>query len=395
MDQTAAAAGEHRLPVVFVGSGSEYFRIWIVNLLLTLVTLGLYYPYAKVRRLRYFHGATEVGGQPLSFHADPKKMLRGYLLVAAMVGLYSVAGQVSPTAGLVAFVIVAALWPALWHSSLRFRLANTGWRGLRLRFTGSRHGAYIALAPGFVLVFLLAALGLLADPGTAEAADSVADPAAGRAMALVGTALATLAVLASTPALLWLLRRYQHHHYALGDEVTRFVVPLRTFYGLTLRIGGVGLACMALTVGVMLLAAWALGSLLGGAGSPAAGLVSALGVLSIFAALVVLQAVVWPYAVARMQDLCWNGTRSAQLRFKSRLRYRSLLGLTLKNWTLMLATLGLYYPFAVVATARLRLQAVQVRMACPPETLLGRAARADESAAGDAAGDLLGLDIGL
>ena len=109
----------------------------------------------------------------------------------------------------------------------------------------------------------------------------------------------------------------------------------------------------------------------------------------------VLQAVVWPYAVARMQNLCWNGTRSARLRFKSRLSYRSLLGLTLKNWALMLLTLGLYYPFATVATARLRLQAVQVRMACPPETLLGRAARADESAAGDAAGDLLGLDIGL
>ena len=67
---------EHRLPLRFVGSGSEYFRIWIVNLLLTLVTLGLYYPFAKVRRLRYFHFATEVGGHPLSFHADPWRYCR-------------------------------------------------------------------------------------------------------------------------------------------------------------------------------------------------------------------------------------------------------------------------------------------------------------------------------
>ena len=101
----------------FTGSGSEYFRIWIVNLLLTLVTLGIYYPWAKVRRLRYFYGNTLVGEHPLGFHADPKKMLRGYLLVALLLVLYSVAGHFSPVAGLVAFVIVAAVWPALLKSS--------------------------------------------------------------------------------------------------------------------------------------------------------------------------------------------------------------------------------------------------------------------------------------
>ena len=33
----------------FTGSGSEYFKIWIVNVLLTIITLGMYYPWAKVR----------------------------------------------------------------------------------------------------------------------------------------------------------------------------------------------------------------------------------------------------------------------------------------------------------------------------------------------------------
>ena len=84
-----------------------------------------------MRRLRYFHGATEVGGHPLSFHADPWKMLRGYLLVMLLFAACGGAGRFSPVAGAVAFCIIAALWPALWHSSLRFRLANTGWRGLR------------------------------------------------------------------------------------------------------------------------------------------------------------------------------------------------------------------------------------------------------------------------
>ena len=39
---TAAPAGEPQR-FEFTGSGSEYFKIWIVNVLLTIVTLGIYY----------------------------------------------------------------------------------------------------------------------------------------------------------------------------------------------------------------------------------------------------------------------------------------------------------------------------------------------------------------
>ena len=46
----------------FTGSGAEYFGIWIVNLLLTIITLGIYSAWAKVRRLQYFYRHTEVAG---------------------------------------------------------------------------------------------------------------------------------------------------------------------------------------------------------------------------------------------------------------------------------------------------------------------------------------------
>ena len=36
-------------PVEFTGSGGEYFRVWIVNVLLTIVTLSLYTPWARRR----------------------------------------------------------------------------------------------------------------------------------------------------------------------------------------------------------------------------------------------------------------------------------------------------------------------------------------------------------
>lgn len=393
---TASAQGQE-LAVRFVGSGSEYFRIWIVNLLLTMLTLGLYYPFAKVRRLRYFYGATEVGGQPLAFHADPWKMLRGYLLVAVLLGVYSVAGRFSPVAGLVAFVIVALLWPALWHSSLRFRMANTDWRGLRLRFVGQRSGAYRALIPGFAMGFVMLVFSLWmapppgADPASA-AAQAEPEMSAWLAFGFLGL---MLVMMASTPALLWLMRRYQHSHYALAGEVTRFSVPLRAFYGLAVR-----------TSGVSLLAALVGGAILAGIavivktsdwtpGMDNKAMMAGLGVAAIFFVILISQLLAWPYFTARQQNLVWNGTRSDQLLFQSHLKVRSLMGLSLKNWLLMLVTLGLYYPFATIATARLRLQAVQVTALTSPDELLARTGPDDEAAAGDAAGDLLGLDVGL
>ena len=120
----------HHLPIEFTGSGREYFRIWIVNLLLMFVTFGIYYPWAKVRRLRYFHANTLVGGEPLGFHANPVKMLKGYFLMGILFAVYSAAGNFSALAGFLAFVIVVAIGPALLKSSMQFRLANTSWRGL-------------------------------------------------------------------------------------------------------------------------------------------------------------------------------------------------------------------------------------------------------------------------
>lgn len=382
MEDLHVDADERRLPIRFVGSGSEYFRIWVVNLLLTLVTLGLYYPYAKVRRLRYFHGATEVGGHPLSFHANPHKMLRGYLLVALMMAGYGLASRVSPTAGLVAFVIVALLWPALWHSSLQFRLANTGWRGLRMRFTGSRSGAYSALAPGFIFAAVMV--------GLSAGLNDQADGRTGFTPLLVAVSLTPLAMMLALPWLLWRLRRYQHAHYALAGEQTAFTATAGNFYGLGLRLVGLAVAATVVAVLASLLSLAAM-ALLGGNDTNRFVATA----LSFLAVMVAFQLVMRPFATSRLQNLVWNATRSQHFGFESRLRAWPLLKLTAKNWALMLVTLGLYFPFAAVAMARLRLEAVDLLAWADPDSLLSDGSLQDQSAAGDAAGDLLGFDLGL
>lgn len=382
-----------RLPVRFTGSGSEYFRIWIVNLLLTLLTLGAYYPWAKVRRLRYFHGNTLVGEHPLGFHADPRKLLRGYLLVTLLLVLYSVAGHFSPLAGLIAFVIVAAVWPALIKSSMQFRLANTSWRGLRLRFRGTVRGAYGALLPFFL-------------PGLLMVGALVAVPDQERPPLWYG--LLTLAVIAGFVALApwwwWRLKKFQHDHYAYGGEQTRLRTGAGSFYGVfaeTLGIGAAGMTLIVLLVLAVVAVAAMLGVGRGGAAVPGDGRPGGLawaafiGIAVFAVAMLAAQLVPRPYFTAKMQNLLWSRTASAAVGFESSLRFWPLFGLTLKNWTLIVLTLGLYWPFAAVAMQRIRLQAMTLVLHLDPQTLADRARAAEGEAAGDAAGDLFGLDIGL
>ena len=380
------------LEIRFTGSGSEYFRIWIVNLLLTLVTLSLYYPWAKVRRLRYFYGNTAVGEHTLDFHGDPKRMLRGLLLVGALVGLYSVAGKVSPVAGLIAFVIVAAVWPALFRASQQFRLANTSWRGLRFRFNGNLPDAYRAMLPLFIPgAVTLAAVLFAADPAGAL-------PGRGARTGGLLVPLAGLGSLLLFPLFLWLLKKYQHDHFALGQVQTELRTGAGSFYAIALKTLGVSLlaAFSAGVVAAVVSGGGALAVMFGSGRGRAGGIGAAIFALIVTLLIVYIAIilVVQPYVTSRLQNVVWNATRSRHVRFESALRFWPLLRLTLKNWLLIFVTLGLYGPFAKIATARMRLESVTVHTLLPPDELVSTLRERADDATGDAAGDLFGIDIG-
>lgn len=380
--QAPQADETHKLSIEFTGSGSEYFRIWIVNLLLLMVTAGIYYPWAKVRRLRYFYGNTVVGGEPLGFHADPTKLLKGYLLVGLLFMLYSAAGKFSAIAGFIAFLIVAALWPALLKSSMQFRMANTSWRGLRFGFKGSLEGAYRAVLPLFVPGVVILA-----------AATQVADPEKPPVWYLQVLGVILLVSLVVAPWLLWNLKQYQHNSYALASLQTTFKATLGSFYKLFFKILGLALLPLLVSGGIAAAVIYAVKT--GGAqGRPSVGLFM-LAALVPLAVMMVLLVLVKPYATARFQDLVWTRTGNVSLRFISRLSFRSLLWVTLKNWFLIVITLGLYWPFAAVALARIRLEAVTVKTRVSPDTLIAMAGAVEGDAAGEAGGDLFGLDIGF
>lgn len=375
----APAAPARQLTIRFTGSGRGYFRIWIVNLLLVLASLSLYYPWAKARRLRYFHGHTLIDGSPLGFHGNPRSMFRGYLLVAALVALSAFAGQVSVLAGMSALALVAAIAPALLRSSMRFRLASTSWRGMRFAFGGSTGDAYRAILPLFVTALPFA--GALAWVRPADQRPAWFVPLA----AAVG-----LVALALLPWLLFRLKRFQHANYGLASLQTGFKATVAGFYALAFKTLAWSTLCLLAVIAAVL------GLLMLAHGGNAEGLlrsasVSVLPLPLLLAACLIAKT----HFTAALQNLVWTKTGNRSMRFVSRLRFPHLFWLTVRNWLLVVLTLGLYWPFAAVASTRLRLESVTIKTRQDPAVLVSLLQASDVEAAGDAAGDLLGLDIGL
>lgn len=370
------------LDIRFTGSGSEYFRIWIVNLLLTLITFTLYWPFARARRLAYFQNNTLVGRDPLGFHGDPWKMFRGYLLMVMFGVSYWAVSNLAPALAWVPLLLLAVLWPALWRASLQFRLRNTSWRGVRMSFEGDLKGAYLCMLPFFIPVVLI---GMVF--GVVASAMQGAEAGAAGAVFAAVTGVVVLAMTALSPWLLARIKRYQHGGYAFAQERTRLDAGLGAFYGFSFRAMGVSFLCTALLAGLGAIVAAAAGGFSGAA-------VIMLPFLLALAYLVFPLLLV-PYTTSRLQNLLWANTRSRRIRFDSQLQFAPLVALTAKNWLFIALTLGLYWPFAKVHTARMRLEAMGVSVQGDVNAWLAKAQGGDKGILGDAAGDFFGIDMGL
>ncbi len=381
--------GYDTYPIEFTGSGSEYFRVWIVNLLLILVTLGIYLPWAKVRKIKYFYSNTLIDGHALDFHGNPKKMLRGTVLVAVFFLLYSKAFSVSPWAALVATVAIIALWPLLVRASLRFRLSNTSWRSLRFEFSGDVKEAFItAGVPLAVILIPICILLFNVNPEVLRAAQQPDTTGDKVFAAVAGIYLLLL------PYFYWRSTRYQHGHYNYASLRTEFRSKPWDFYAIFLKalaatvlVGGVVLALLVFAMGVSLASLFAKG----GAGNAAKILL-----LTVFFVImaVAFNVGIRSYLMTRLQNLTWTRTGNHSIRFMSDLKLGAFAWQQFKNYVLIFITLGFYWPFAVVATKRMQLEAMSLRSRVDFNALVAQS-RSEGDAAGDAAADMFNADLGL
>lgn len=129
----------------FHGKGSDLFGIIIVNWLLTIVTLGIYYPWAKAKQLKFFYGATALKDDFFTFHGTGNEMFKGFiksiLIFTVLFSIFYIFSyfELQITGLILLYLGFFALIPIAVHGSYRYRMSRTSWRGIRFGYRGNKY----------------------------------------------------------------------------------------------------------------------------------------------------------------------------------------------------------------------------------------------------------------
>jgi len=155
--------------LLYDGRIGELYRIFLLNLLLTILTLGIFRFWAVTRYRRYIWSRMRFQGDRFEYTGTGGELFVGYLLAGlVLIGIAIAAGVTS--------FLLAKLWPPLAilpmimlyilfgvlaagaiFSAQRYRLSRTLWRGIRGGMTGSmvRYGIRAILYGVLALMTLL------------------------------------------------------------------------------------------------------------------------------------------------------------------------------------------------------------------------------------------------
>jgi uncharacterized membrane protein YjgN (DUF898 family) len=308
----------------FYGSGVALFGIHIVNVLLTLLTLGVYYFWGKIRVRRYLMNQTEILGDRFAFHGSGKELLRGWLKAALVFGIpllllgtlppFLEAGPgVQSLAALALYCLVQVFIPVAMVGARRYRLSRTSWRGIRFSFRGP--------AVEFLRIFI------------------------------VGSLLSLLTFGLYYPFFEAQRYRFMTVNAYFGSRRFGFdgrSQDLLVLYLLAVLVAGVSVLVTSVVVAAIAAVLAAAASALS-PDSPLHALPVYVFLLPLF--LPTLGAV-WAWFSARKLRYFWDHTVFGDARFRSTVTGRALFRLRLVNLVLLVLTLGLAWPWVTVRSAR-------------------------------------------
>ena len=344
-------------PFEFRGSGREYFRIWIVNLALSIVTLGIYSAWASVRTRRYFYANTWLAGSPFEYSAQPLPILRGRLIAVLMFTCYVLAARTSPKLQVAAAAAIAVLLPWLIVRGLAFRARYSSWRGLPFRFEPDFKGAYTWYLAAYLL--MLPTLGL---------------------------------------AYPWIKKRQQqwmvrHHRY--GDAKFDFENKTSDYYVVMFALIGIVVLAATLIVAIVMGVAVGVASMHSGKLDPKGH--SLLFLAMLYALYLPMYLAMYAYSRSRMLNLLYNGARLAGgHRLRSTLGFWGMLWIYLSNIVAIIGSIGLATAWAKVRMVRYRASNIVLQPAGNLDAFVAETnARTHIGALGAEMDSFFNIDIGL
>lgn len=359
----------HQYDFYFHGTGLEYFRIWIVNLLLIIITLGVYSPWAKVRRLRYFYGNTELNGEVFDFTANPKRILLGRLIALGIYIAISVASSFSPVLSVLGGILLALMFPWLLRSTLRFRARNSQYKNVRFIFEGSLLHAYLlfgtmGLFSGFMFYLLSS------DIDSASANTNI-----------IQSLLFFMLFGLLSPVAWFVFKRYQFNNTYFGTMNFQFNATLWQVYKAMIMPILIGFGFIIISVITMII---------GGTIGNESGLgLAVLGVIGIYLAMLIIA----PLTQAYLYKVVWENTTLDNSQFA--LNDFSVFRFAFIQFTNLLMiglTLGLFMPWAVVRLQRYKTETLCLLSNDDFDTLMTPQV-AQVSGIGEEIADVFDLDV--
>ena len=288
----------------FTGSAGEYFKIWIVNIFLTVLTLGIYSAWAKVRKKRYFYGNTFVQNAPFDYLADPIKILKGRLITFGVLVVLLVTVHFLTYLALILVIPAIALFSWLVVKALTFRARNSSYCNIRFDFSGTYGQAMRIFIGQPIITVLTLGLGYPYQP--------------------------------------YLRNKFVINNSAYGTTPFTFSVEVRSFY----RIYFWQAFGLSVVVGILTTIAIGLGQSL----LPASAYQLFGQIISLLASLTLIA-----FLRARVTNLVWSNVALGDHRFKSTLSSSEMIWIYLSNAIVIVFSLGLLIPWASIRMARYRL----------------------------------------
>jgi len=329
----------------FHGKAGEYFGIWIVNILLTIITLSLYAPWAKVRRLRYFYGNTEFFRRRFDFTGIPTKILIGRLIALGIYVAFSVTSQYSITATIVGFVILYAAVPWLIRATLRFTARNSKFGNSRFYFGGTTKESY--------KVFILSIL----------------------------VYIGTLGIF--SPVAIWFYKKYYINHLYAGQlnfklhadwsaYMSAVYIPIFMSFGVMIVFGIVYFGLI---------------------GSIAEYSPSFIGVGFVLMYLLI-GLFIYPLIAARIFITTWNNTTVGSSQFKTDCNQWRYAWIIASNWILKILSIGLMSAWAAVRLHKYQVESMSLILHDDPDQLMNLAQQ-EQSALAEEISDIFDIDVSL
>ncbi|OTG79812.1 YjgN family protein [Acinetobacter sp. ANC 4648] len=329
----------------FHGEAMEYFGIWMVNILLTIATLSLYAPWAKVRRLRYFYSHTEFFQRFFDFTGLPTKILMGRLIALSIWASFALAGYIEMTIAVFGGLFIYSVLPWLLRSTIRFTSRNSKYANSRFYFNGTNKEAYkqffLAL---FIIVFTL---GLF------------------------------------TPVVIWLYKRYLLNHLYAGQlkfklnnswsaYMSAVYIPIFILIGILILFVLIILGMnISYNINLTQSGIWIF--------------------LGIYIGILFF---VRPLIQARIFIITWNNTTLSKSQFKTDCNQWHYAWIVASNWIVKILSIGLMSAWAAIRLYKYQVESLSLHLYDDPDQMTNLL-QTDHNAIADEISDIFDLDISL